>query len=375
MPVAKADVFHYTAWVYERQVGRFAALACVKWQLQDVVMVHRNKPLAGAIDLSSRGAKLRLFVVLAGVMLTLAVAERMFDPAFRHWLLARRPSGELERSPIDTRLPPAPRAGESDSFVAVRPSPQPTGWEDALSRVEDDTLFQRPAEREAWRLIEDRVRQIDPAELRRQSLGEIGFAQLFQQPDAYRGQAVTVRGRVMNAARAELQLGDGERGERFVLWLLPAGGPTLPIVVYTQSLPAGFPPIERLPGGQLTKLREDVTVTGILLKRGSYHATDGPRTAPVVLAYMPDWVPPLRADGNRSPTAFGPSWLWPTIGAALGLAAIFVAAAAWLTRDAKGQGRGAANERLAAVNLSGVSVGPSTAELLQQMEEQRRGSK
>jgi hypothetical protein len=266
-------------------------------------------------------------------------------------------------------------AGESDSFVAVTPSPQPTGWEDALSRVEDDTLFQRPAEREAWRLIEDRVRQIDPAELRRQSLGEIGFTQLFQQPDAYRGQAVTLRGRVMNAARAEVQLADGERGERFVLWLLPAGGPTLPIVVYTQSLPAGFPPIERLPGGQLTKLREDVTVTGILLKRGSYHATDGPRTAPVVLAYMPDWVPPISAARDSSRFVFGPGWIWPTIGAALALALVFIAAANWFTRPTKGQGRGAADERLAATDFRGVSVGPSTGEILRQMEAQRRGSK
>ncbi len=344
--------------------------------------INCDKPGKSAFDFSGRGAKLRLFAVLAGVMLAAAVAERMFNPDFRNWLAASG-DGESVGPPIDTRFPPAPAAGEPDSFVAEKQSSPPAGWDDALSRVEDDTLFLRPAEREAWQLIEERVRQTDPAELRRQSLGEVGFMQLFQQPDAYRGQAVTVRGRVMYAARADVDSIVGQPSrlsqtslpqtsqERFVLWIMPAGGPTLPIVVYAQSLPAGFPPIERLPGGRLTKLREDVTVTGILLKRGSYHATDGPRTAPVILACMPDWVPPIAAAGDSSRSAFGPGWLWPTIGAALALAMSFVGVALWFTRPTKGQGRGGADERLLAADFRGVSVGPSTADVLRQMERVR----
>ena len=344
--------------------------------------INCDKPGTGALDFSGRGAKLRLFAILAGVMLAAAVAERMFDPDFRQWL-ARGGAAEALSSPIDTRLPPPATVDDPGNIAATQQSPPSAGWDEALSRVEDDTLFLRPAEREAWRLIEERVRQTDPAALRRQSLGEIGFTQLFQQPDAYRGQAVTVRGRVMYASRVEFDSIVGQPSrlsqtslpqssqERFVLWIMPVGGPTLPIVVYAQSLPAGFPPIERLPGGRLTKLREDVTVTGILLKRGSYHATDGPRTAPVILAYMPDWVPPVAAAGSSSRSAFGPGWLWPTIGTALGLAVLFVAVAMWLTRQTKGQGRGAPDKRLVAANLSGVSIGPSTADVLRQLERER----
>ncbi len=320
-------------------------------------------------DSSGRGAKLRLFAVLAGVMLVAAVLERSLDPAFRQWL---RTGGHTEPNgaPIDTRLPPTTSADQG-SFVA-QSEPPPTGWDAALSRVQDDTLFLRPAEREAWRLMEERLGETEPAELQRQSVGEIGFTQLFEQPVAYRGRVVTIRGRVMYASRVDLQPAGEADGERFALWIMPAGGPTLPIVVYVQSLPRGFPQIEKEPGGQLTKLREDVTVTGILLKRGSYHATDGPRTAPVILSRAPEWKPPAAVAQDGSRQLLGPRWLWPTVGAALAVALVFVAVAAWFIRPAKGQGRGAGGERLAAPDFSGVSAGPSTGEAHRQMERERK---
>ena len=198
-----------------------------------------NKP-----DFTSRGAKLRLFAMLAGVMLVLAVAERALDPEFREWLAGGK-SQELSRDEhgkIDTRLPlQSPAASEPDSFVATAAQPPPTGWDEALSRVEDDTLFMRPAERAAWRLLEERVRETDPAALRRESLGRIGFTQLFQQPEVYRGKAVTVRGTVMGASRVAASDDESGSSERYVLWIMPEDGPTSPIVVYALAMPAGFP--------------------------------------------------------------------------------------------------------------------------------------
>jgi hypothetical protein len=337
------------------------------------MLASRDKPPTESFDFTSRGVKLRLFAMLAGVMLVLAVAERALDPDFRKWLAT---GGQLARSnqEIDTRLPPQPIvASEPDSFAAVALPPPPTGLDEALSRVEDDTLFLRPAERVAWQLLEQRVQETDPTELKRESLGEVGFAQLFHQPEMYRGRVVTVRGTVMNASQIDLD-GDDPGRERYVLWIMPARGPNSPIVAYARAMPNGFPTIQRQPGGRLTKIREEVSVTGLMLKRGSYHAQDGPRRAPVIIANVPEWTPQLVAASDTSRTSFGPGWFWPTALAAVGLAAAFVCLAYWLSIRGVRSGRGAADQRLMAADFRGVKVGPSAAETLRQLEQERSES-
>ncbi len=329
-----------------------------------------HKPLSASFDFTSRAAKLRLFALLAGLMLVLAVAERALDPDFRAWLAAGGPTDQSDLA-IDTRLPPQPVASEADSFTAPASLPPPTGWDEAISRVEDDTLFLRPGERVAWRLMEQRVQETDPAELKKESLGEISFTQLFHQPDVYRGRVVTIRGTVMNAGRIEL---DGEPvRERSILWIMPAGGPSAPIVVYARAMPTGFPPIERQAGGRLTRIREEVSVTGLMLKRGSYHVQDGPRTAPVIIANVPEWTPPAAAS-DTSRTGLGPGWIWPTALAALGLAALFVGLSYWLTIRGGRHGRPAAEVRLVAADFRGVTLGPTAAESLRQLEQERSES-
>lgn len=329
---------------------------------------------ASSFDAGTRGGKLRLFAVLAGVMLVAAVVERSFvgAPGQRWvgaWLAGDEPGGAGVESRLDAS------AGEPGSFVAERSAPPPTGWDDALARVEDDTLIFRPVERGAWELIDERLRDAEPATLKTESLGEIGFTQLVQQVEAYRGRVVTVRGRVMYASRVDLRLDDHSEhdtnGKRFALWIMPAGGPALPIVAYVKSLPPGFPAVGEQGGGRLTKLRENVKVTGIVLKRGSYVATDGLRTAPVIIASGPDWMPDAALGGRAVGLGHAREWFWATAGAATVLAIGLVAAAMRLIRPTRGQGRGTTSERLAAVDFRGVAIGPTTAEALRQMERRR----
>jgi len=118
----------------------------------------------------------------------------------------------------------------------------------------------------------------------------------------------------------------------------------------------------------MTKLREEVAVTGIFLKRASYHAQDGPRTAPEIIANMPEWKPPAVATTQSTRYGLTAGWVWPTVGAALGLAIVFVAIAYWFSIRNERQGRGVANPRLVAADFRGLNVGPSTAEVLQRME-------
>jgi hypothetical protein len=139
-------------------------------------------------------------------------------------------------------------------------------------------------------------------------------------------------------------------------------------------MPEGFPTIPRQPGGRLTKLREEVCVTGLMLKRGSYHAQDGPRTAPVIIANVPEWTPPTVASSDNSRTSFGPGWFLPIALAALGLAAAFVCLAYCLSIRGVRSGRRAADQRLVAADFRGVKVGPSATETLRQLEQERSES-
>jgi hypothetical protein len=145
----------------------------------------------------------------------------------------------------------------------------------------------------------------------RQSVGLVGHTQLFHDPDDYRGQVVTIRGTVRFASY----------DDHYVLWIRPEGEPTSPIVIYALELPPGFPRIEPSTA-ELTKLQEEVEVSGIFVKRGSYLAQDGPRTAPLIVARSPVRMhSPSDADVRKIDQR---AWLWPTIGAALAISAAIV---------------------------------------------------
>ncbi len=65
------------------------------------------------IDYRSRNAKLRLFGIVAALILVLALAEKLRDPASWNWLLGRKGNTEQVEKPIDNRLARA-EAGPSE---------------------------------------------------------------------------------------------------------------------------------------------------------------------------------------------------------------------------------------------------------------------
>ena len=242
-------------------------------------------------DYSSRDMRWRLFVALAAVLGLAAIAERGCTAG--NWRTSAAPNDVKRQAPLQ---PPA----------------QPVELSSAWDSVEDDTLFLRPAERDCWLEIEERLRGADAAQLAGQSIGLVGYSRLFHDPDVYRGQVVTVRGTVHYASR----------GQYVALWIRPEGGPTSPLVVYALELPAGFPEVKPGSTGELKALDEEVEVTGIFVKRGSYVARDGPRTAPLIVSRSPVWIRsqsnvPLDQTDRRG-------WLWPTVGAALAISAAIV---------------------------------------------------
>jgi hypothetical protein len=152
-----------------------------------------------------------------------------------------------------------------------------------LDEVQDNAVLRIP-EREAWLALFQLVRDRTPEEIRAVSEGRVGFVQLYEQPQFYRGRGVTIRG---NIRRAEWEQAPKNALGIEGYWrcfLFPAGGPPSPIIVYFLVLPPGFP--------TGVDVNEEIEATGFFFKRMAYHATDTLRLAPLVIARTPQWTPP-----------------------------------------------------------------------------------
>ncbi|MDX1946317.1 MAG: hypothetical protein SFU86_13030 [Pirellulaceae bacterium] len=241
----------------------------------------------------------------------------------------------------------------------------------ALARIEDDTVFLRPAEREIWLRLEGRVQDTPAEQLARESVGTVGYLQLHKQSDEYRGKVVTIRGTVKHAYRVPAL--DNYLGvkEHVVYWIMPEGGPPSPIVVYALAAPEGFPKIQDGSGGdKLRKLHEEVVITGFFLKRGAYLGKDDTYPAPLLIAGTPKWIPRTTSLQDASRYSIGPPWLLPSVGVALLLSAVAFAFIYFRVRRGEAEARAIIAEGLAhnPPPLAGLEVRPSASETLKQME-------
>lgn len=205
--------------------------------------------------------------------------------------------------------------------------------ESDLAAVRDDTVW-RPEEREAWFRLLERLQSADEQSLARQSVGDVGFVQIFRQSQEYRGRMVTVRGTIWRAYRVAAPPNDLGITGYYLLWLRPADGTNLPIVVYALELPPGFPPL----ADEQVQLRHEVEVHGFFVKRWVYRAQDGLNSAPLLLAKAPRLIPTAvtETSGIETWTARQGKSLWMVvagIGIVLaGLAATLAWLASWSSR-------------------------------------------
>lgn len=180
------------------------------------------------------------------------------------------------------------------------PSPGPDGSTEtaapraALERVRDDTVF-RADDGPAWfaiwaRLAEERAGERRPPPSRR-----VSFAQLFEQPDSFRGRRVRFEGTIRRLQEVASPANDAGVERTWQAWVEPAGGPPTPIVVYFLDIPEGTP----------TGMRVDVPVVveGVFFKRWAYQASDAIRLAPLVMAVSPRPAPRIETGRGTSPLA------------------------------------------------------------------------
>ena len=157
----------------------------------------------------------------------------------------------------------------------------------ALTHVDDDSLV-RAADTESWFRFIEQLQAATPEEFRKKSIGLVGFLQLFEQPKLYRGKVVTVRGTVRRVSYELARKNHCGIKGYYVFWVMPAGGPDSPLVVYSLEIPPGFPKIDTK-SEEPTAVHEDVEFSGFFFKRWVYSSKSGIRLAPLLVAGAPRW--------------------------------------------------------------------------------------
>lgn len=319
----------------------------------------------------ARGQQWRLLALVMIAGLVVLAVSKSGNPSNWLWLFGQTAKTIEESGSSNTAADPDTRLSNhgspiADSFVSPaapgvaeehssRPS-FPGVRSDYLAAVKDNTVL-RGAETDAWFHLLKILQQSDSRELEKASLGDIGFVELFRQPEVYRGQVVTLRGIVHRAEYLKAPQNAYGIAGYHRLWLVPSGGPASPIVLYALELPQGYP--------EGLEITAESRATGFFFKRLPYEAKDGLRTAPLVLARTVAWQPPPEAPASAdSPT------LVKYALAALGAGAIVVAAVYWTTRRKPriADRLGTASEAGAAPDLSmlrGADTRVSVGESLQ----------
>jgi hypothetical protein len=250
----------------------------------------------------SRREQRRLFAWVMGIGLAVIAIASLAEI---RQILNAHAAPVIERAPlIDTRFQPSPRSsGEPDavSIVTIEPPTAVSGREDLvagvsaelLAKVRDDTPWIRPGEIDAWLNVWGALARSKDDEIARRSSGAVGFIELFQQPRAFRGKAVTIRGSARQAMYVDAAKNSEGIDGYYRVIVRPESGPPEPVFLYTLELPADFPTGE--------EIRADIEATGIFFKRMVYPTKESGelRRAPVIMARTLTWRQPVVAETSR----------------------------------------------------------------------------
>jgi hypothetical protein len=249
------------------------------------------RPRVPARNYLSRREQWRLLAWVMGIGVLVLLAMR-FGEIYELVQTQR----ETTAPAVDTRFRPnAIGTSEPDSVTIVAPrepveasdGDTPDGVNFALlDKVRDDTPWIRNDEIDAWLNLWSALATSSDAAIARGSVGEVGFVELFAQPQAYRGKLVTMRGVARQAVYLQAAKNEADIEGYHRVVLQPESGPDEPVFVYVLDLPAGFP--------QGEKIRAEIAATGYFFKRMVYSTQDAGdlRRAPVIMARTLAWQQP-----------------------------------------------------------------------------------
>lgn len=186
----------------------------------------------------------------------------------------------------------------------------------AYDLLEDRSSLGRSAESLAWLRS---WKRLSAAESQTQSQ-DVTIVQLVGQPEAYRGELVTITGTAKGIER--LKVADAEIGfEHYhVLWIKPQEMSRTPFCVYVRKLPENFPDSSN----NFQNIDEPVAIEGIFFKLRSYVATSEKiETCPLIVADSIAWQP--RQTAKTEAAWQPPVWMLTIVLIALPLLAAWLA--------------------------------------------------
>ena len=250
----------------------------------------------------ARHEQMRLFVLVMLLMAVVWIAVEARNPEHYHWIWNWGEGDGAVDEAVDTRVQTIASTPD-DTFVFPAPG---ENWEDPiisgpltaqdLASVRDDEPF-RTEERVAWFKLLNELQKTDAATLKKKSIGTVTFIQLYRQPREYRGELMSFSGTMRRSEKIAAPKNEQGIESYFRTWLFPDDNPTNPIVIYTLTVPDGFP--------EGMNIEERVELEGFFFKRWPYAAVDTIRSAPVVLAKALRWTAtmPEKRSAPMSPTS------------------------------------------------------------------------
>jgi len=278
-----------------------------------------------------RREQFRLLPLLGMLALVVVLMRLAGRPESWNWFnaLAPAPKAAAPATPddaIDSRRPDRSASAEVPDAMHIAPAVTSTldgGDEslpglrrDAFAGVADDTVLRGGDEHEAFFKTLGVLQGIDEQSPTLPRPIDVGFVQLFRQPQAYRGEWIRVSGVVRRALPIAVPKNAHGIQELHQLWLQPEGRPDDLLAIDVLELPPGFP--------TGTAVKAPVTIDGVFFKRWAYHAGDGIRTAPLILARTVVWKP------EAAPVVATPMVSVPQLSIAALVVAACVGLAMWL---------------------------------------------
>lgn len=273
--------------------GRVSSQIQVPVQPGPFMLHFRNGPPVR--NYLARREQVRLLVLVMFLMTVVWIAIEARNPAHYRWIWDRGRGDATVGEEVDTRLR-ASFSEADDTFVFPRPGESLDEGAQAmagplteadLASVRDDEPF-RSGEQVAWFKLFGQLQAADASTLREESTGTATFIQLYRQPREYRGELVTLAGTLRRSEEVPATSNSLGIESYYRTWLFPRDNPSNPIVVYTLTVPDGFP--------EGMTLAEQVELEGYFFKRWPYAASDTVRSAPVVLAKSLRWIVPEPAE-------------------------------------------------------------------------------
>jgi len=260
----------------------------------------------------------RRMLLMVGMLVVVIIGvEFASRPESWYWLTGppTPQNGETTPQPeggdIDARLDRTPLPPGGFRLVQMVPEDQPqsdppeanndpTTIDPVIFKnVRDNSLGVRNNERGAYFKILAIARDLPEEQLQQAALRGVTFAQMFTDPEDYRGKLVTISGNVKRLMAVPAGQNDFGIKTIYEAWILTTDSGTNPLVLHFTDLPEG------IPQGEQVDL--SCRFTGYFFKKYAYEAGHGPHSTTMLLGKRLEWIQPAKisADGSLAPYILG----------------------------------------------------------------------